>query len=80
MTSIGHEEETKRFVFGMHNKSRCTQRDSRRDIGRSWVLETTRSGMDDATTNMKENGIVLLHEWCNDSIKQISKFSQVPVP
>ena len=57
MISIGHEKETKRFVFRIHKKSRCTRRDSRRDIGRSSVLERTRSCMEDASTNLKENKI-----------------------
>ena len=79
MTSIGHEKESKIFVFRIHKKTRCTRIDSRWDIGRSCFLETKRSGMEDAITNLKENGVRLLHKWCNDS-RKLSPFSQVPVP
>ena len=57
MTSIGHEKETMIFVFRLQKKSRCTRRDSRRDFGRSWVLETNGSGMESANINLKESGI-----------------------
>ena len=60
MTSMGHEEETKRFVFRIHKKSRCTRRHSRR-------VETKRSGMEDAITNLKENGILFHKCQCLDS-------------
>ena len=66
-TSIGQRRESKRIVFQIQTKSRCTRRDSRKDIGRSLVLETQRSGMETATINLKENGIPLPHRWYNDS-------------
>ena len=66
-TSIGQRRESKRIVFQIQTKSRCTRRDSRKDIGRSLVLETQRSRMETATTNLMENGIPLPHRWYNDS-------------
>ena len=45
-------------------KSRRTRRDSRMDVGRSWAVETKRSAMEIATTNLRENGNPSLHRWC----------------
>ena len=45
-TSIGQSKETMEFVFRIQKKPRNTRRYSRRDTGRSSVLETTRSGME----------------------------------
>ena len=55
-TSLGQEKETMEFVFRIQKKSRNTRRDSRKDTGRFWVLETKRSGTkwDSATTQMVE--------------------------
>ena len=77
---LGQERETKRIVFQIQKKSRYTRRDSRRDAGRSSALETKRSGMEVAIANLRENGIPLLHRRCNDSRKQVTQFSLVPVP
>ena len=54
---VGQEEETMMFVFRIQKKSRCTRRNSRRDIGRSSVLETRRSGTESANINLKESRI-----------------------
>ena len=79
-TSNGQEKETERFVFQIQKKARRTRRDSRRDIRRSSALETRRSGMQIATTNLRENEIPSLHRGCNDSGKQGTQSSQGPVP
>ena len=62
------------MFMSMFNDIDWTRRDSRRDTGRSSVLETKRSGMEDEIINLKENGILLLHKWCNDSRKQVTQF------
>ena len=43
-------------------EKRCTRRYSRRDLGRSWVLETERSVVEDAITHLKENGIPIVSQ------------------
>ena len=54
-TSHGQEKEMKRIgLSNPEKKSRCTRRDSRRDIGRSSVLGTKRSGMEVASTNLRK--------------------------
>ena len=45
-TSIGQEKEMMEFVFRIQKKSRNSRKDSRKDIGRSSVLERKRSGME----------------------------------
>ena len=79
MTSIGQRREKKRIVFQIQTKSRCTRRDSRKDIVRSSVVETKRSGMGTATANLMENGIPLLRRWYKDSEKQVTQSLQVLV-
>ena len=60
-------------------KSRNTRRNSRRDTGRSSVLEMKRSGMEKQSTFLKESGIQQLHRWYSDSGKQVTQSLQVPV-
>ena len=69
-TSIGQEKETKKLVFRMLKNSRRTRRDSHRDIGRFSALETKRSGMEIASTNLRESGIQKLLRWYRNSRKQ----------
>ena len=38
-----------------------------------------KKGLEDAITNMNENGILLLHRWCSDSKKQVTQSLHVPV-
>ena len=47
-TLIGQGRETMRFVFEIQKKSRFSRRNSRKDIGRSSVLEMKRSGLEKA--------------------------------
>ena len=76
---IGQEKETIRFVFQMQKKSRHTRRISRKDTGRSSVLEMNRCGMEKQSTLLKESGIPQLHRWCSNSTTQVTQSSQVPV-
>ena len=69
---IGQEKETKRSVFQIQKKTRCTRRDSRKDIGRFLALETKSNGMETAVTNLKENDIPSLQRWYSDSRKQVT--------
>ena len=55
-SSTGQEKETMELVFRIQNKSWNTQRNSRRDTGRSSVLETKRSCMELFFRHLKENG------------------------
>ena len=64
------------FVFRIQRKSRNTRRDSRRDTGRSSVLETKRSGMDLFFIHLKENGTLQSLKWWNDSKKNRSSSIQ----
>ena len=64
---IAQEKETMRFVFRIHKKPRRTRRNSRRDTGRSSVLEMKRSGMELSITHLKENGALQPLNWWNDS-------------
>ena len=76
---IGQEKETMRFAFRIQKKSRRARRNSRRDIGRSSVLETRRSGMESAHAILKESGKPQLHGWNSNSRKQVTHHLQVPV-
>ena len=51
------------FVFRIQKKSRRTRRESRRDTGRSSVLETKRSGMELFIKHLKENGTLSNQEY-----------------
>ena len=48
MTLIEQRRKTKKIVIQIQTRSRRMRRDSRKDIGRSLVLETKRSGMETA--------------------------------
>ena len=54
-------------------KSRNTRRDSRKDTGRFWVLETKRSGMELFLTHLKENGIL-------QPLKMVERFKDAGHP
>ena len=60
-------------------KSRCTRRGSRKDIGRSLVLETKRCSIETEITNLKENGIPLPHSWHYEPKNHVTQSLQVPV-
>ena len=66
-TSIGQEKATKEFVFQNQKKSRRMRRNSRRDTGRSSVLETRRSGMELFFTHLKEKVTLQPLIWWKDS-------------
>ena len=68
----GQEKETKRSVFQIQKKTRCTRRDSRKDIGHFLALETKSNGMETAVTRLKENDIPSLQRWYSDSRKQVT--------
>ena len=56
-TSIGQKKGNDGICISNSEKSRNTRRDSRRDTGRSSVLEMNRSGMEKQSTLLKESGI-----------------------
>ena len=72
-TSNGQENETMEFVFRIQKKSRNTRRYSRRDTGRSPVLETKRSGMELFLTHWKENGTL-------QPLKMVERFKDTSHP
>ena len=78
-TSIGQEKETMESVFRIQKKSRNTQRDSRKDTGRSSVLETKRSGMELSLVHLEENGTLQPLKWWNVSQILIIQYSRVSV-
>ena len=63
----------------IQKKSRRTRRNSRRDTGHSSALGTTRSGVEIAFLNLKENATPSAPRWCNDPKKLVTQFLRVPV-
>ena len=55
------------------------RRNSRMDTGRSSVLETKRSGMENQSTLLKDSGIPQLHRWYSDSRIQFTQSLQLPL-
>ena len=53
---IGQKIETMGVLLQTQKRSRHTRRDSRRDTGRSQVLETKRNGMELSVIHLKEMG------------------------
>ena len=79
-TSNGQEKETKRTGYLKLRKSQDVREEilpEILDVRRPW---RQRIGMKIATTNLRENGMLSLHSGCNDSTKQVTQSSQVPVP
>ena len=74
-TSIGQEKEMMEFVFRIQKKSRITRRDSRKDTGRSSVLEMKRkrSGMELFLLHLKENKIP-------QPVKMVARFKDTSHP
>ena len=66
-------KETMKFVFRIQKKARCTRRDSRRDIGRSSVFETKRSGMELFLTHLKE-------KWVSAATQMVERFKETGHP
>ena len=66
-------KETKGIVFQIQTRSRCTRRDSRKNIGRSMVLQTKKSSMETAITSETVNGNPLQRKWSKDSERQVTQ-------
>ena len=74
------KKETQRIVFQSDESQEVREEILARtvDVPRPWRRKG--SDMEIATTNLRENGIPSHHRWCNDSRKQVTQSSQVPVP
>ena len=70
-TSIGQRKEIMRFAYRMQKKWRITRWDSCKDTGRFWVLDRTRSGMENPRIFPMETGTPQQIKWYNDSKKPV---------
>ena len=76
---IFKEKENDGICFPISEKSRNTRKDSRKDTGRSSVLEMTRSGMELFVTHLKGNGTLQLPKLWSDSKIPVIQYSRVSV-
>ena len=75
MTSNGQRNEIQNNVFQIPKKSRCMLRSSRGH----WTFLKKRNGMKVTNIRLKENGFPPPRKWWNDSKKQVTLSSRVPV-